>query len=435
MRSVRVGGVDLPAADGEVPILLPTVIRSWQTIALCVIALLVLGVVMVNSAGMSVTPVGADRPEAPPISARTILTSRSTVYMALALAAMAVAACLPIRALSSWVQGFGGRRGEGALKPLLIVAGAILAVCCLVYLPGIGKEVNGSHRWLRLPIPQLGDALSVQPSEIAKWGLVGLVAWYGAVRRERLPELLGGLIPGLVAIGMVSVVIVKEDLGTGVLIATVCCLMLAAAGAWGRWFWQALIFVPPALIGVVLAVVTSDYRTKRILAFVNPYEDAQGIGYHTIQSLVAVAGGDIFGRGLGHGLQKFAYLPEDTTDFLFAIICEELGVPGAMIVASLFAGIVWCGMTIVRAERDMLLRLWGFGVIAMVGLQAVFNLAVVTGLAPTKGIALPLLSSGGTGWILTAFSIGIVIAIERSREAGVVTSRLEAHTGAASVAA
>jgi len=410
-------------------------IRSWQIIALCVIALLVLGVVMVNSAGMSVTPVGADRPEAPPISARTILTSRSTVYMALALTAMAVAACLPIRHLSGWVQGFGGRRGENAVKPLLICAAAILGVCCLVYLPGIGKEVNGSHRWLRLPIPQLGDALSVQPSEIAKWGLVGLVAWYGAVRRERLHELVGGLLPALGAIGLVSVVIVKEDLGTGVLIASVCCLVLAAAGGWGRWFWQAWIFLPPALLGIILAVVTSDYRTRRIMAFLNPYEDSQGIGYHTIQSLVAVAGGDIFGRGLGHGLQKFAYLPEDTTDFLFAIICEELGVPGALIVASLFAGIVWCGMAIVRTEHDRLLRLWGFGVIAMAGLQAVFNLAVVTGLAPTKGIALPLLSSGGTGWILTAFSIGIVIAIDRSRDAVAAASMLESRALAASVPA
>lgn len=391
-------------------------LRPWQALALCVIALLVLGVVMVNSAGMSVAPVGAEHPEAPPVTPTSILTSRSTVYMALAVLGMGLAACLPVRRFSAMAQAAGGRGGEHAIRNLAVATLVLLLVCALVYFPGLGREVNGARRWLRLPIPHLGDALSVQPSEIAKWGLLAVTAWYCVVRREALGSLVQGLIPCLAAVGLVCLLIIKEDLGTGVLIGGVCALVLWSAGAWGRWCWQGLLFAPPALGLVALAIVTSDYRVKRLMAFADPYQDSQGIGYHTIQSLVAVAGGEGFGRGLGHGLQKFAYLPEDKTDFLFAIICEELGIPGAALVVALFAGIVWCGLAIVRGEPDRLLRLWGLGVVLMIGLQAVFNLAVVTGLAPTKGIALPLLSSGGTGWILTACSLGVVIAIERSRE-------------------
>jgi cell division protein FtsW len=159
--------------------------------------------------------------------------------------------------------------------------------------------------------------------------------------------------------------------------------------------------------------MTSEYRVKRIMAFVDPYADPQGIGYHTIQSLVAVAGGEGFGRGLGHGLQKFGYLPEDRTDFLFAIICEELGIAGAALVITLFLTLLFASLAVAARERSPLLRLFTLGVIATVCLQAIINLAVVTGLAPTKGIALPLLSSGGTGWILTAFSLGLLIAIDR----------------------
>ncbi len=155
---------------------------------------------------------------------------------------------------------------------------------------------------------------------------------------------------------------------------------------------------------------------NRLLAFADPYADPQGIGYHTIQSLVAVANGEGFGRGLGHGLQKFGYLLEDHTDFLFAVICEELGIPGAVIVVLLFLTLMWAGWTIAWRERDTMCRLWAFGIVLTISLQATINMFVVTGMAPTKGIALPLLSSGGTGWMLTAFSLGLLIAIDRTQD-------------------
>jgi len=383
-------------------------LRPGQVIALCVFALLTIGVVMVNSAGMAVAPVDSSLDSVPSVSTRSILLSRSTVYMGLAILAMGVGSMLPVRRAAAVLAG--GRNGREGLAPLMVGAGALVVVCALVYVPGLSREVNGSSRWLRLP--GLGTELSLQPSELAKWGLVVVIAWYGAARARVLHEFWAGLVPALLAVGAVAGFIIVEDLGTGTLIAAVACLMLLAAGA---RVWHFAMFVPLAVLGLVGAILTSPYRVKRILAFIDPYADPQGIGYHAIQSLVAIAGGKGFGRGLGHGLQKFNYLPEDTTDFIFAIICEELGIAGAAVVIGLFGALLWAGFVVMRRESDAMLRLVALGVVGTVALQAIINLAVVTALAPTKGIALPLLSSGGTGWILTAFSMGLLVAIDRTQ--------------------
>lgn len=388
-------------------------LRLGHSIALIALALLTIGVVMVNSADMRVASPSGDN-VAPAITAESILFSRSTIYMALALGAMALGSMLPVRALAARLAG--AARSPNAdprvLRILLLGTLALALVCLLVYVPGLSREINGARRWLRLPVPALGDALSVQPSEIAKWGMVALMAWYAAAAGPALHRFWTGLVPALLSVGVIGALIVKEDLGTGVLIVGVAALVLVAGGA---RIWQFMLFAPLGIAGVVFAILTSDYRVKRILAFVDPYADPQGIGYHTIQSLIAIANGEGWGRGLGHGLQKFGYLPEDRTDFIFPVICEELGIAGAAVVCTLFIALMYCGWSIVRREPAMLLRLFTFGVIVTIGLQAVINLAVVTGLAPTKGIALPLLSSGGTGWILTSFCLGLVIAVERTQ--------------------
>lgn len=386
-------------------------LRPGQTIAIIVLCLLTFGVVMVNSADMRVALVGSDQP-VPELTAAGIVASRPTIYMVLAMAALTVGALLPVRRLASGVSTLRGEH-EG-LKPLALATLAILLICGLVYVPGLAPEINGARRWLRLPVPGLGDSLSVQPSEIAKWAVVIVVAWAATMRARFLGRFWLGLVPILVAVGIVSVVIVKEDLGTGALVGLVGCVVLLAAGA---RFWHFMVFVPFAGLGLAYAIMSSDYRMKRIMAFSDPYADPEGIGYHTIQSLAAIANGEGFGRGLGHGLQKFGYLPEARTDFIFAVICEELGVAGAALVCALFIGLTWAGCTVARRERDMLPRLIVLGVTATVAIQAVINLMVVTGLAPTKGIALPLLSSGGTGWILTSFCLGLVISIDRTQHA------------------
>lgn len=382
-------------------------LRPGHFVALIVLALLTLGVLMVNSADMKAAPAGA----APPaISPTSILFSRSTAYMVLALGAMAFAATMPVRRLA--LRLAAPTPDRAAYTRLAVATGAILFVCALVYVPGLSYEINGARRWLRLPVPGLGDALSVQPSEIAKWACVGLMAWYAAAMTGSMRRFTAGLVPALAAVGAVCAFLVLEDLGTAVLIASVAGLVLLAGGA---NVWHFLAFVPLGLAGIAGAILTSPYRVKRLLAFADPYADPEGIGYHTIQSLVAIANGGGWGRGLGHGLQKFGYLPEDRTDFIFGVLCEELGMAGAGAVCALFLGLVWCGYFIMRRESNAALRLFTLGVVATIALQAIINLAVVTGLAPTKGIALPLISSGGTGWILTSFCLGLVIAVDRTQ--------------------
>jgi cell division protein FtsW len=233
-----------------------------------------------------------------------------------------------------------------------------------------------------------------------------------------------GLLPPLVLSAIVCALIAKEDLGTAVLVMIVCVAMLVAAGGRIR---QVVALMPLGIAAFAGLVVLEPYRMRRIAAFLEPYADAGDTGYQVIQSMGAITGGGLSGRGLGHSLQKFDYLPFDHTDFIFAIICEELGVFGAALLMLILAGVVLAGLSIITgrsspAGADAELaehavppfsRLLGFGIILTFGLQAAINIAVVTGLAPTKGIALPLVSQGGTGWILTAFSLGLVISMDR----------------------
>ncbi len=139
--------------------------------------------------------------------------------------------------------------------------------------------------------------------------------------------------------------------------------------------------------------------------------------------MVTVAGGGVTGRGLGNSVQKFGYLPEDTTDFIFAIICEELGLMGAAAIVCLYGGLLWCGWSIIRRVQDPFQKLLGLGIVLTIGLQALINMAVVTGLAPTKGIALPLVSAGGTGWVLTGFCLGLLVSMEKPGQSPIFSTR------------
>ncbi len=382
-------------------------LRPGQLVGLCALALLCLGVLMVNSADMMVSRVEDAADIVAPMTVTSVLKSRAATYLALAIAAMIIGAWLfPVRKLSRLARSAPLTRT--AVPVLWIGAAALVAFCALAYVPGIQEIRNGAKRWI-----QLGSReLSMQPSELAKWALIPLLAWYCTVRASALPKFITGLIPALVAVGAVSGFIVLQDLGTGVLVAAAASVLIIAAGA--RW-WQ---FAIPGAIaggGVVLAIVTSEYRMNRVRAFMNPYENPETIGFHTIQGLIAIYNGRGVGTGLGEGIQKRGYLPEDRTDYIFAVICEELGIAGAGLVLALFMGLLWAGYSVARNERDPLLRLWTIGIVATLGLQAMINLLVVTGLAPAKGIALPLISYGGTGWILTAFSLGILMAIDRTQ--------------------
>lgn len=397
----------------------------------CAFALLTLGVVMVNSAGMSVAPAPAAPAAVAPAMrgegegvafGRTssvtdmfvqIVFSRASVYMALALLGLGLMALVPVRPLA-WRLETWGQNDASLPRAFLIVACAVLlTILLLAYIPGLSREVKGARRWITLSLPGL-SATSIQPSEIAKWGLVFVLAAYGAWRGPALLRLWSGTVPALLMAGLVAGVVAHEDLGTGVLMAAVAGVILLAAGA---PLWHFLIFIPPALALVAGLILVSPYRVRRLEAFFDPYLDPAGSGYHMIQSMVAIAGGEGTGRGLGFGLQKFGYLPEDTTDFLFPVICEELGIAGAMLVIFLYVALIWAGAVIARQQTSRMLKLAAVGIVATIGLQALVNLLVVTGLGPPKGIALPLLSAGGTGWILTAASLGLLVAMEEDAAA------------------
>jgi len=395
--------------------------RPGEIVALCALLLLTLGVVMVHSAGMSVTSVSAEAPTADgAVTFQTIAWSRRTLFAVVAIACMLVLWRMPIRRWSARFAQTPEPRlpvvSRGELAVLAAVGLALAGLLVLVYAPGIGREFNGAERWVGWP-PRPDDqrhlrgGFTMQPSEFAKWGAVFLAAWWCGRRADRLGAFFSGLVTILVVVGGLAAIVTLEDLGTGVLIVAAVGFVLLAGGV---RLIHAAVFVPPAAIAFGCAAYFSPYRMQRLVTFLNPYADPQEGGYHIIQSLTAIAGGGVFGRGLGHGLQKFGYLPEDTTDFLFAIVCEELGLAGAATVCFAYVLLVSTLLGIARREPDTALRVAVVGVAATIAVQAAINLLVVTGLAPTKGIALPLMSAGGTGWILTAGALGVVMAIDRT---------------------
>jgi cell division protein FtsW len=362
--------------------------RIDQALAVLVVALLSVGVVMVGSASLSV---GANAP----LTLRDVLTERQAVHAAMAVGLMLIAARLPVMRVFR-------ARGLAAPGPWIIVGSALLLI--LAHVPGIGHEVNGAWRWVRI-----GPA-GFQPSELVKWGLPIALAIHAARHAGAMHRFGTGFLAPILVTGILCALIATEDLGTAVLVAIVACTVLLAGGT--RLVHVALL-VPAGAAALAAAVITSPYRVDRLRAFLDPYADPQGIGYHVLQSMAAVAGGGLGGRGLGGGVQKFGYLPEDTTDFIFAIVAEELGIAGSALVVFLYASLVAAGLAVVRRAAHPFTALLALGIVTTVALQATINVLVVTGLAPTKGIALPLISAGGTGWCLTALSIGLLMAIER----------------------
>lgn len=371
-------------------------LRAGHGIALLALTLLLIGVVFVNSAEVTVA-----RDTRTTLSA--VLFDRHTIFAIASMGCLLLGMVLPIERLAAW---------SGWRSPLVWATGLSLLGLLAVHVPGLGKEVNGASRWVSL------GPLTFQPSELAKWLMPIGLAWYIARTGERMQRFVPGFLLPMAIVGVVALGIAGEDLGTAVLVTGVAVIMLLAGGA---NLWNAVAFLPVGAAGFIALVFISPYRLKRIFSVLDPYSDPQGSCYHIIQSMGAISGGGVTGRGLGNSVQKFGYLPEGTTDFIYSIICEEMGLLGAVAVLLLYVGLVWCIVQVVssrvatdsRPTLDPMSRLLALGIGATVGLQAVINVVVVTGMAPTKGIALPLISRGGTGWMMTALCLGMVIAMDR----------------------
>ena len=363
-------------------------LRAGHGLMLIAICLLTLGVVMVNSAGLSIASENR-------ITLEAVLFGRPTMLALMAMGGLFAASFVPV----DWLY-----RARGFASPVPWIAIGCFGLLLAVHVPQLGKEVYGATRWINF------GPLSFQPSELAKWGVLILLAWHATRRAGAMHKLFTGFFPPILFVGALCALIALEDLGTAALIGMVAMIMLVASGV---RMWQAAMVVPVGVAAFIGAVIIAPYRLARLTAFLDPYADPQGTGYHMIQSMASVAGGGLAGHGLGNSIHKFGYLPEDTTDFIFAVICEEFGVIGCAVVMSLYIGLLFCGLAVMKRARHPFCQLLALGVLATIGLQTLINLAVVTGLAPTKGIALPLISHGGTGWIVTCFFLGLMASMDR----------------------
>jgi cell division protein FtsW len=303
------------------------------------------------------------------------------------------------------------------LEPLgYIFLGVAIVGLIVVLVPGIGYLHGGARRWIRF-----GPMMGFQPSEFAKLALVLFLATWASRNHGRMHEFLRGFLLPALAIGtLVALTLLEPDFGTGTFLGALGIMLLLVAGA--RWVYVVLsvLLATPILY---FLIYQAAYRKARLLAFLDPWNDPSGVGYHIIQSWIALGSGGVLGKGLGEGLQKLLFLPECSGDFIFAVVGEELGFLGTFAIIVFFALLVWQGFRVSQRAKEPFGRLLSLGITFMLGYQAAFNMAVVLGCVPTKGIALPFISSGGSSLLLSLTALGLLLSVARhSRGAEVMYS-------------
>lgn len=286
----------------------------------------------------------------------------------------------------------------------LILVGSFLLLLA-VYIPGLGRVVNNARRWVGYGV------FSLQPSEVAKVAIIIYFAYSLSIVKDKIVKFKDGLLRYLIILGLFSIVLIKEPHFSGTVV--ICCtgmIMLLVAGA---RFWHFFIMGCGALAAGVFLIFSADYRMERLTAFLNPFADPADTGFQVVNSLYAIGSGGIFGLGLGMSRQKFLYLPEPQNDFIFAIICEELGLLGAAAVIILFAVLIWKGYRIAQEAPDLFGSLLATGITSLIAIQTVLNIAVVTSSVPVTGVALPFFSYGGTSLFILLSSMGILLNVSR----------------------
>lgn len=287
-------------------------------------------------------------------------------------------------------------------KPVML---ATLVLLVLVLVPGLGKVVNGARRWLGF------GSLYLQPSEIAKLSMVLFTADSLTKNQDKIKSFVRGLVPQLLTLLLIFGLILKEpDLGTALAISGTVFVLLFTAGA--KISHLASLGIT-GVTGIIAAIIVEPYRLRRLLAFSDPWSDPLDTGYHIIQSLYAIGSGGLFGVGLGRSREKFLYLPEPHTDFIFAILGEELGFIGTVTVIVLFFLFAWRGLKVAISAPDIYGSVLAAGLTTMIVVQALMNIAVVTASMPVTGIPLPFISFGGSALIFTLAGVGILLNISR----------------------
>ncbi|MHC4758862.1 MAG: FtsW/RodA/SpoVE family cell cycle protein [Planctomycetota bacterium] len=295
---------------------------------------------------------------------------------------------------------------------LLVLAISVVALVSsqrfFAFLPNIIPPINQHYRWLKIPIGPL--TISFQPSELAKWILIIFLAAFCHKYSDKIRLYFKGFVPLCVIIAIVVGLVILEDFGTAAFIALLSfCISLIA----GVKFWHLLTLLPAGACAFFMALVASPHRLDRIKAFLNPQQWTDTVGYQANQSLIAISSGGLWGKGIGRGISKYGHLPEDTTDFIFAIIGEELGFIGSAAVILLFMIFIWLGILVVIRCKDRFGQILAGGIVLAIGIQAAINLGVVTVVLPTKGIPLPFVSSGGTSLLLSSVAVGLLLNIAK----------------------
>ena len=304
-------------------------------------------------------------------------------------------------------------------QPVVIwTALAVVAIALIAVL--FGPKVKGATRWLDV------GPMGVQPSEFAKIAIIVFTAALLERRMDRIDDVSYSLLPvGVVVGGIVALILLQPDLGTAVTILMISCVMVFAAGMSYAYVGGLFLAAIPALY---VLLMTSDYRRKRVLSFLNPWDDPLGGGFQMIQSMIAVATGGITGRGLMGGKQKLFYLPEPHNDFIYAVISEELGLIGATIILLCFCVITWRGLRTAMRAPDRFGAFLAIGLTTMVAFQALFNISVVLGLLPTKGIPLPFVSAGGSSLLINLIGMGMLLNIsQHASTTQVITTTMTAQ--------
>ncbi|MBI2834850.1 MAG: putative lipid II flippase FtsW [Acidobacteria bacterium] len=289
-------------------------------------------------------------------------------------------------------------------QPVVIWTALGVVVAALVAVL-FSPPINGTRRWFAVA------NIGVQPSELAKMAAILFTAAILERRMDRIDEPSYALLPIGAVVGLMGCLILLEpDFGTAVSLALVAGVMIFAAGINYRYLAALFLALVPALY---IVLMSASYRRRRMLAFLNPWSDPLGDGFQIIQSLIAVGGGGVFGRGLMGGIQKLFYLPEPHTDFIYAVISEELGLIGATAVLICFVVITWRGLRIASRAPDRFGAFLALGLTMMMSVQAFVNISVVLSLLPTKGIPLPFVSAGGSSLLINLLGMGMLLNISQ----------------------
>lgn len=285
----------------------------------------------------------------------------------------------------------------------------IVSILLLALVLVIGKEVNHAKRWIEVA----NGSLSVQPSEVVKFLMIVFYAGILTKNRDELGSFWNGLVKHICMLAPIIVLLMLEPhFSASIVIVGICCIMMIMAGC---KLWQ---FLASGLsIGIPLIIVlikAAPYRLQRVVTFMNPWQDPTDTGWQVIQSLYAIGSGGLFGTGLGEGKQKYLYLPEPQNDFIFSVLAEELGFVGCVVVIVLFILLIWRGILIAMKAPDMFGSLVAIGITALIGIQVIINIAVVTSSMPATGMPLPFFSSGGTALFILLCEMGVLLNISRA---------------------